>query len=80
MGDGGRDYNEAYRYPNFFRHRRWIFRPFIRALAKKARLARGSTVLDVGCGQGFFTSLFSELGMQTSGVDISSEAIRSATQ
>ena len=45
---------------------------------KKAKLKPGARVLDVGCGQGFFSGLFSELGLMTRGVDISVEAVRSA--
>jgi SAM-dependent methyltransferase len=75
-----RAYDEIYRSSNPFGHRRWIFRPFIRALAGKTCLAKGSSVLDLGCGQGFFTALFAELGMKALGVDISDEAIRSASQ
>jgi SAM-dependent methyltransferase len=74
-----RSYDDSYRSSNFFRYRRWMFRPFIRAVASKACLAKGSSVLDLGCGQGLFTSLFAELGMKASGVDISGEAIRCAT-
>jgi SAM-dependent methyltransferase len=73
-------YDENYRSSNYFGYRRWIFRPFIRALAGRARLAKGSSVLDLGCGQGFFTSLFAGFGMKALGVDISSEAIRSASE
>jgi SAM-dependent methyltransferase len=75
-----RAYDGNYRCSNFFRHRRWIFRPFIRALAIKTHLVKGSSVLDLGCGQGFFTSLFADLGMKALGVDISGEAIRSASK
>jgi SAM-dependent methyltransferase len=71
-------YNEMYRQPNFFRYRDWMYRPYIRALAQKAGLAKGSRVLDIGCGQGFFTRLFADLGMHAVGVDISAEAVRSA--
>lgn len=75
-----RCYDEMYLAPNVFRQRRWIYQPFIRALAKKAGLAKGNTILDLGCGQGFFTSLFAGLGLKALGVDISGEAIRSARE
>jgi SAM-dependent methyltransferase len=71
-------YDEKYRRPNFFRYHPWLYRSYIRALAKKTGLANGSRVLDVGCGQGFFTGLFADLGMKALGVDISAEAVRSA--
>jgi SAM-dependent methyltransferase len=73
-------YDDKYRRPNFFGYRSWLYRPYIRAVASEAHLARGSRVLDLGCGQGFFTRLFAELGMQVLGIDISTEAIRAARQ
>jgi SAM-dependent methyltransferase len=73
-----RFYDKNYRSPNFFRYRRWMYRRFIQAVASKAGLVNGNSVLDVSCGQGFFTSRFAELGMEAFGVDISGEAIRSA--
>ena len=53
-------YDRFYRQPNYFHYRDWLYRPFIRALIKAAGLKRGSRVLDVGCGQGFFTALFAD--------------------
>jgi SAM-dependent methyltransferase len=76
--DIARGYDEMYRRPNFFRYHPWMYRSYIRALVNKTSLAKGSRVLDVGCGQGFFTGLFADLGMQALGVDISAEAVRSA--
>jgi SAM-dependent methyltransferase len=73
-------YDEKYRCANFFGYRPWLYRPYIRALARKARLAKGNRVLDLGCGQGFFTRLFADLGMEALGVDISVEGIRRASQ
>ena len=63
-------YNRFYRQPNYFQYRDWLYRPFIRALIKAAGLKRGSRVLDVGCGQGFFTALFADEGMDSLGADI----------
>lgn len=71
-------YDDKYRLANYFRYRRWLYRPFVKALIKKADLTAGCRVLDVGCGQGFFSSLFSDLGLKPVGVDVSAEAIHSA--
>jgi SAM-dependent methyltransferase len=71
-------YDELYRRPNHFSYRNWLYRPFIKALTQKANLRAGCRILDVGCGQGLFTSLFAGLGFDATGVDISGEAIRSA--
>ena len=68
-------YDNLYRQENAFRHRETVYRPFIRGLIAKTKLKPGSTVLDAGCGQGFFSSLFHESGMAVYGVDISTTAI-----
>jgi SAM-dependent methyltransferase len=71
-------YDEKYQRGQYFSYREWLYRPFVRALARKANLKRGFRVLDVGCGQGFFSYLFADLGFEPLGVDISAEGIRSA--
>jgi 2-polyprenyl-3-methyl-5-hydroxy-6-metoxy-1,4-benzoquinol methylase len=71
-------YDEKYRQGQYFKYREWLYRPFVKALAKAANLRAGSTVLDVGCGQGFFSWLFADLGLRSLGIDISAEAIRCA--
>src|SRR6478672_12216036 len=73
-------YNIIYKNHNFFKFRKWIFQPLIKAVVDKAQLPKQTQIVDLGCGQGFFTSLFADLGFQTLGVDLSSEAIKSATQ
>lgn len=47
-------------------------------MVKRAGLKGGSSVLDAGCGQGFFTWLFADLGFAAVGVDISIEGIHAA--
>jgi len=79
LSEIARKYDIKYRNSEFFHYRKWLFRPFVKAIVAKARLQSGYRVLDAGCGQGFFSGLFAELGMRTLGVDISSEAIRMAT-
>jgi SAM-dependent methyltransferase len=71
-------YDRNYLQPNYFDYKEWLYRPYIKALVKKAGLKKGSSVLDAGCGQGFFTSLFADLGFAAVGVDISAEGIRAA--
>jgi len=71
-------YDHFYQQPNYFHYRDWLYRPFIRALIKVAGLKRGGRVLDVGCGQGFFTSLFADEGMDSLGADLSSEGVAQA--
>jgi 2-polyprenyl-3-methyl-5-hydroxy-6-metoxy-1,4-benzoquinol methylase len=73
-------YDEKYRQSNYFQYRVWLYRPFVRALAKRAKLRRGGRLLDAGCGQGFFTSLFAGLGFKAVGVDISAAGVSAANQ
>lgn len=77
LADG---YDRSYVEKNHFRYRTWVYRPFIKAVIKRARLAEGSRLLDAGCGQGFFTSLFAKCGMRALGVDISPEGVRQARE
>lgn len=73
-------YNEKYLTPNFFRDRRWLYSPFVKALIRHAGLKSGARLLDAGCGQGLFTSLFAENGLEAVGVDISEVGVSSATK
>ena len=75
-------YNYVYKHNhhNFYEPRRWMFQPFIHALIKKAQLPEQSQIIDLGCGGGFFTSLFGNLGFRALGVDLSAEGIKSAQQ
>jgi SAM-dependent methyltransferase len=72
------NYDEKYRRDQYFKYREWLYRPLVKALVRKAKLKRGCSVLDVGCGQGFFSWLFADLGLKAVGIDISAEAVRSA--
>lgn len=73
-------YDHYYRHNNYFGYRNWLYRPFIKAIIGEAELKKGANVLDVGCGQGFFSSLFADEGMATLGVDLSPEGIQSASR
>jgi len=73
-------YPEVYRIPPPFAYRRWLYQPFVRALMNKAQVTEGCTILDVGCGQGFFSGLFADMGLKPLGVDVSLELIQSAKE
>jgi SAM-dependent methyltransferase len=64
-------YDQKYGQANYFRYRRWLYRPFVKALIARAGLKPGDRLLDAGCGQGFFTRLFAEHAINAVGVDIS---------
>ena len=72
-------YDQIYQHDNYFLYRRWLYEPYISLLIDFCELRRGSSILDVGCGQGFFSYLFSLHGMAVSGIDISETGIRKAT-
>jgi SAM-dependent methyltransferase len=71
-------YNDFYKKKNAYGYRLGFIRPYIQSLVSVANLERGSTVLDVGCGQGVFSYLFHDCGMDVSAIDISEEGIRVA--
>jgi SAM-dependent methyltransferase len=73
-------YDEVYQKENYFGCRQWLYRPYVKALVSLAGLREGSTILDAGCGQGFFANLFAEEGMSVFGVDISQVAIQKAKE
>jgi len=71
-------YDTFYEEGNRFGYKKWIYKPYLRSLLAKAGLSAGSTVLDVGCGQGFFSNLIRNCGMRVTGVDISDTGVRAA--
>jgi SAM-dependent methyltransferase len=73
-----KQYDSAYQQAHFFNHQAAVERPFLEILSKKAGLRNGASILDAGCGQGFFTWLFADLGFKAVGVDISREGIATA--
>ena len=75
-----RMYDQAYQKDNYFGCRRWLYRPYVKALIAHLRMERGATVLDAGCGQGVFTDLFAQEGMCAFGVDISPVGIQKAKE
>jgi SAM-dependent methyltransferase len=71
-------YNESYKQRNYFRYPTWIYAPYVSSLVAFCGLNKGDSLLDVGCGQGFFSYLFSQRGMRVHGVDISETGTRAA--
>ena len=72
-------YDAAYLTANYFAHREWLYRPYIRSLIAATGLRKGSEVLDAGCGQGFFSRLFAEEGMVVYATDMSIVGVQTAT-
>ena len=71
-------YNIEYKEKNFFGYREWIYVPYIKGLIALTGLKRRSTILDVACGQGFFSYLFHKCSMRVYGIDTSEVGIRAA--
>jgi len=71
-------YDNKYRRANYFEYRDWWYYSYLKAVVTRAGLRRGASVLDAGCGQGFFTALFDRLGFDAVGVDLSGEGIAAA--
>jgi len=68
-------YNQTYKHANFFRYGRWLYEPYVSSLIKICGLPQGASVLDVGCGQGFFSYLFGKNGMKVRGIDTSETGV-----
>ncbi len=71
-------YDDLYLTKNAYRQREWLYRPFIDAIVTKAKLRPKSSLMDVGCGQGFFPHLFAINDLEVLGVEISKTAVDSA--
>jgi ubiquinone/menaquinone biosynthesis C-methylase UbiE len=54
----------------------WTLAPDIDALM--ARLAPGSTILDVGCGSGYVASILEDKGFKVTGIDVSTRMLELA--
>ncbi|MBX3300754.1 MAG: class I SAM-dependent methyltransferase [Nitrospira sp.] len=76
--DKAAHYDLQYQKENYFGYREWLYDRYIAGLIDVSGLNPGATVLDVGCGQGFFSYLFSKHGMVAHGIDISEVGIRAA--
>jgi SAM-dependent methyltransferase len=48
---------------------------FLDSLISKYRIRKGSSVIDMGCGNGLHADLFQQRGMRVTGVDLSDKAI-----
>lgn len=76
--DKANHYNAQYQKQNYFGYREWLYARYISSLIRACGLKKGASVLDVGCGQGFFSYLFRKHGMNVCGIDISEVGIREA--
>ncbi|MBR9977557.1 MAG: methyltransferase domain-containing protein [Bacteroidetes bacterium] len=73
-------YNAFYDSDGFDYYPPEITREVLKALCRRAGVKPGARVLDVGCATGFYSAIFSELGYDVTGIDISETAIRRARE
>lgn len=76
----GKVYDEWYRKGKkietpFFYHNIKKEKSFIKSLINKFKLPHGSSLIDIGCGNGMYSNIFREYGMEVTGIDISKSAI-----
>jgi 2-polyprenyl-3-methyl-5-hydroxy-6-metoxy-1,4-benzoquinol methylase len=71
-------YNFSYSQDDYFNNRKRLNEIYVKSLIRKSGLINSSKVLDVGCGQGYFSYLFSIYGMNVLGIDLSETGINSA--
>lgn len=76
--DKAAHYNSQYQKQNYFGYNKLIYNQYVSSLIHACGLKEGSSVLDVGCAQGFFSCLFRKHGMKVYGIDISDVGIRMA--
>ncbi|HNS00744.1 MAG TPA: methyltransferase domain-containing protein [Planctomycetota bacterium] len=62
----------------FYYHNLKNERAFIKSLIAKHGIPTGSKLIDIGCGNGLYASLFAEHGIRVTAVDISERAINFA--
>ena len=62
-------YDNVYQQGNYFNSREWLFYPYIKTLLSIAKIRKNSKILDLGCGQGFFTYLFAIIKVSKWGHD-----------
>ncbi|MEO0185335.1 MAG: class I SAM-dependent methyltransferase [candidate division WOR-3 bacterium] len=55
-----------------------IDRAFIRGIVEKYKIPKGNLLLDLGCGTGWYSNLFAELGLNVVGIDYSKTGVMNA--
>lgn len=76
--EGDHEHYDAFYTDSDFKYHPWSDPSFIRGLIKKFGIKADSSILDVGCGTGWYSSLFARNGLKVTGVDLSSAGIQQA--
>ncbi len=77
------DHAEWHSYARLLSASHQAYLPEIKSLVRSLPLARARRVLDVPCGDGFYTELLAdhlELGSEVVGLDVDSDALKAAAQ
>ncbi len=73
-------YDEFYRTEGFRYYPPEFTRAVLSTLLRKAGLAPGARILDVGCATGYYSAVFRSMGYEVTGIDISATGIEKARQ
>ena len=71
-------YNKFYESNDFSYYSKKISLKLLKTICNSLSIQKGSKILDIGCGTGFYTDLFRQLGYNSVGIDISQTAIAKA--
>jgi SAM-dependent methyltransferase len=61
--------------PFYYHHQPGNERAFVRSMMAKHQMPAGAALIDIGCGNGMYASMFAEEGLRVTAVDLSEAAI-----
>jgi ubiquinone/menaquinone biosynthesis C-methylase UbiE len=73
-------YNGFYEKDDFRYYPKNISLKLLKTLSSTCETKKGGKILDLGCGTGFYTELFRNMGFDSLGIDISQTAINKAKE
>jgi SAM-dependent methyltransferase len=73
-------YNEFYENDDFTYYNESITGRFLKSILGSAGIKPGAKILDIGCGTGYYTNIFTKLGYDALGIDYSTTAITKAKE
>ena len=73
-------YDQFYASGDFEYYPPEVTEKILAALCRKAKVRKGARILDLGCGTGYYTSIFHKMGYDAVGIDISETGIAKARE
>ncbi len=70
-----RSYYDKKYFASGYKHSLYIDRAFIKGIVEKYNIPPNTFLLDLGCGTGWYSNLFAELGFQVVGIDYSKTGV-----